>query len=433
MQYIQIRNYGEIEEEGFKLLGASTKRENESKIGFFGSGIKYTIAYLLRNNLFFKVYAGTNRINFDIKETTLRGQSFQKVLVNGEETSIATSWGEHWTRWMIFREIVTNAFDEDNFYIALTNEINPVPDRTTFYLKYEDFKEYYDNLSNYFRPELITETEESVILKDHPSPLNVFKKGIRVIEDKGYGRDNIISLFDYNIPCIDLNEERIASMWEVKWCVTKILTNLKDQKALQLIYDAILDNRRDIFEVQEVFSNIAEYHTLSTEWLDVLNKSEAKVLPDGHKEFIVEEKGDEYIEDNKIRFIPTPFADSVKRSFGDEFKGTFKSAEVDEDFILVEKTLSQQSSINEGLNLLMGKGIKLEIPIEVAIFKSKDVKTLVKNETLYICKDSLDDRLITTCVSLLIEGYIKNRYNVKDGTKEMQSACIELLAGFVVD
>lgn len=432
-KYIQIRNTGEIEPEGFKLLGASTKRQDENKIGFFGSGIKYTVSYLLRNNLFFGVYSGVEEIKFTLKETSLRGQEFNQIVVNGEETSVTTDWGAHWKRWQIFREIVTNAFDEEMFEISLTEDLNPVKGLTSFYLNYEDFKEYYDNLDKYFRPELINTTESSIIIKDSPSYINVFKKGVRVIDEEGYGKEDIISLFDYNLPDIDLNEERVASLWEVKWNATDVLTKLNNKEHLKVIYDAILDNRKDIFEVQEVFANISEYRRLSGDWLEVLNQEERKVLPDGHKDFLVEEKGEEYIKENKISFVPTPFVQTVKKSFGEKFTGTFKNEDVDEDFIVIEKTLSQQSLINEGIQALKGKGISFDFDVEIAKFRNKEVKTIAKNATVYISDEVLNSKLLTDCVSLLIEGYIKDRYKVKDNSKEMQSACFEVLTGLIIN
>lgn len=432
-KYIQIRNTEEIEIEGLKLIGASTKREDSSKIGFFGSGIKYTISYLLRNSLFFKVYSGINEVSFELKEVTLRDQVFNKILVNGEETSITTSWGENWKRWQIFREIITNAFDEENFDISLTETLNPIKDLTTFYVNYEDFKEYYDNLQDYFKPTLVKDLDASIILKDHPSPLNVFKKGIRVLDEKGYGKEPVISLFDYNIPNIDLNEERVASLWEIKWHVTDLLTHSQNQEYLKTLYDAVLNNRKDLFEVQEVLSNLCEYTKLSYEWLNILNSSEEKVLPDGHKSFFVEQKGEDYIQDNKIKFIPTPFVETVKRSFGDGFTGTFKSSEIDEDFVVIEKTISQQSLINESIQLLKNKGMILKLPVESAKFRNKEVQTLIKNETLYISEEVLNKRLLTSCVGLLIEGYIKDRYHAKDSSKEMQASCIELLVSLVIE
>jgi hypothetical protein len=51
MNYLLIENKGEIDINALILMGGTTKREDESKIGFFGSGNKYAIALLLRERL----------------------------------------------------------------------------------------------------------------------------------------------------------------------------------------------------------------------------------------------------------------------------------------------------------------------------------------------------------------------------------------------
>ena len=51
MKIIKITSKGEIDERAFSLLGASSKRDDNTKIGMFGSGLKYSLAYLLRKEI----------------------------------------------------------------------------------------------------------------------------------------------------------------------------------------------------------------------------------------------------------------------------------------------------------------------------------------------------------------------------------------------
>ena len=44
MNYLMIENKGVLDTEALVLIGASTKRDEEGKIGFFGSGNKYALA-----------------------------------------------------------------------------------------------------------------------------------------------------------------------------------------------------------------------------------------------------------------------------------------------------------------------------------------------------------------------------------------------------
>lgn len=50
MNYLKISNKGLLDVEALTLLGASSKRGDNTKIGMFGSGNKFSLAYLLRNN-----------------------------------------------------------------------------------------------------------------------------------------------------------------------------------------------------------------------------------------------------------------------------------------------------------------------------------------------------------------------------------------------
>ena len=54
-KYILVQNDEEIDILAFNLIGASTKRDDDNKIGFFGSGLKYSLAYALRNNIEIKI------------------------------------------------------------------------------------------------------------------------------------------------------------------------------------------------------------------------------------------------------------------------------------------------------------------------------------------------------------------------------------------
>jgi hypothetical protein len=66
--------------------------------------------------------------------------------------------------------------------------------------------------------------------------------------------------------------------------------------------------------------------------------------------------------------------------------------------------VTQQSLINEGIAALKEKGINIDSTVELVKFRNKDVKAIAKNETIYICENSFEDRLLTTCVKLLSEG-----------------------------
>ena len=76
MKYLKISNKTEIDVRAFSLLGACTKRGDNTKIGYFGSGLKYAIATLVRMKIPFEVYSGLNKITIETKPEDFRGQIF---------------------------------------------------------------------------------------------------------------------------------------------------------------------------------------------------------------------------------------------------------------------------------------------------------------------------------------------------------------------
>ena len=79
MNYIRIKNNGIIDAKALHLVGASTKRDDSSKIGQFGSGNKYALAYLLRNNYNVKVFAGTREIEIKSEVEQFRDKEFNVI------------------------------------------------------------------------------------------------------------------------------------------------------------------------------------------------------------------------------------------------------------------------------------------------------------------------------------------------------------------
>jgi len=110
--YLKITNKGNVVPEAFSLVGASTKRGNNSKIGMFGSGNKYSISYLTRKQYDFRIFTGKKEIVFTTVQRKLGEETFNVICINDKETSITSEIGHHWTLWQAIRELYSNAMDE---------------------------------------------------------------------------------------------------------------------------------------------------------------------------------------------------------------------------------------------------------------------------------------------------------------------------------
>jgi hypothetical protein len=112
MKYLKIQNDGVLDIRLVALMGGTTKANDKFKIGQFGTGLKYTLAFLFRNNLDFKIFAGNDEINIYTENETIKEDLFEIICINGNRTSITTKMGAEWSAWMIIRELWCNALDE---------------------------------------------------------------------------------------------------------------------------------------------------------------------------------------------------------------------------------------------------------------------------------------------------------------------------------
>ena len=104
-QYIMIRNKGKIIPQDIILMGSSTKRGDETKIGQFGSGSKFSLSWLLRNDCKPSIYSGKEEISIETRMVEHRGHPRDVIYVAGENTNITTELGLKWTCWMALREL----------------------------------------------------------------------------------------------------------------------------------------------------------------------------------------------------------------------------------------------------------------------------------------------------------------------------------------
>ena len=137
-------------------MGASSKRGDNTKIGQYGSGNKYSLAYLLRNNYEVTIMAGNFQVFLTTKRKKFRDKEFDIILVDGKETSITTEFGKDWGLGQAIRELYCNAIDEGGHTMEFVKEIVPESDKTSFYIKSrEEITSYVSNFDDYFAENII--------------------------------------------------------------------------------------------------------------------------------------------------------------------------------------------------------------------------------------------------------------------------------------
>lgn len=277
-KYLEITNEGEVELYGLTLLGASSKENDATKIGFFGSGNKYAISCLLRNNIPFKIYSGLEEVLIETKPVNFREETFEQIIINNQPTSFTTRMGPKWEIWFALREFVCNALDEGEANpTKLVEAIVPEEQKTKIYVETTSHQvaDFAKNLDQYILNgktnivEIVpSSTFGSIQVLEKPilTPLKIYRKGIRVFE----GSDTQISCFDYNVEKISINESRMVERsYEVLDIVLKVICDTQEKK----IPEKILQHKYS-YEFDKL-DNISSYKVLNESWYKAL---EGKII-----------------------------------------------------------------------------------------------------------------------------------------------------------
>lgn len=171
-------NKGEIDVRAITTFGVNVK-ESDSAIGYFGTGLKYAIAILLRKGCGITIYSGIEAYHFNLEAADIRGKKFQVITMNDQPLGFTTEVGKNWELWQAFRELYCNTMDEDGY--MTTDLESPRYDRTLVVVHGHPLKEVYEQ-----RHEIILNTQPLLELAGaeiHPGESRfVYNKGIRVYE-----------------------------------------------------------------------------------------------------------------------------------------------------------------------------------------------------------------------------------------------------------
>lgn len=416
--YLKIKNDGLLDPKGLFLLGASSKRDDDTKIGRFGSGNKYALAYLLRNNYELQIFSGEEKIEIETRKEDFRGQEFHVIHINGEKSSITTEMGVDWVLWQAIREIYCNSIDEGGAEVKRVPFISPEKDETHFYIKVNDeIKEFLKNFDNYFtfRREPLYKSPRGSIFAKCGESANVYRRGVRCHESI------LGSIFDYDLPDLPINEDRMVrysiSVDNALW---NLVFGCTDKNIIRRVLHECCDGRKienDIYENANFNNPI-----FSTEFREVAIEGNFAPIS-----ALLMLRGDE-IKD--YTFLPTPvfkFISSKIEGFGERFnkKG---SAE----YILIEPNATQQNIIDNALLFLIDAGINVPYSIRLAQMKDKRVLGAAKESTNEIILSDISlTKGLKDVINTIIEEYIHLKYGVMDETRAFQTAVINEFIGYM--
>ncbi len=249
---IVFENDGPIDIRAIKTFGVNSKANKQSAIGYFGTGLKYAIAILLRHGHTITINTAGVQYKFDISKAKIRNDEFEIVTMNGEELGFTTELGKDWEMWMAFRELYSNMLDEDGHAYSAT--VFPVDeeDKTYICVTGDEIERLYLDRNNFFIDPAVfspisTHEEVDVYTKMTTGDMgNVFYKGVRVMQTRGP------ALYDYNHKIgLTLTEDRtIKDSWSTLWHLATHIATCQNKELIktmvmadQMLYEARLHFR----------------------------------------------------------------------------------------------------------------------------------------------------------------------------------------------
>lgn len=428
MKIIKITSKGEIDERAFSLLGASSKRDDNTKIGMFGSGLKYSLAYLLRKEIKFKVFSGYREVKFTTEEEIFRDKSFNRIYVNGKETSLTTDMGMDWQHWFVMREIYCNALDESEGSITIEEidsfeDVKPIEDFTSFFISVdEDFNTIINNWDDYFsenRKDLIFHDDKFNQIYAGGEKVLIYRKGIRC-----HSNTQTKALFHYDMSWININESRIiADDYDFRYNLVKFLKEIKDEK----IVHRILYNINDYWEKYLYWDCSWSF---SDSWKNII----------GDKYLIPFETAGLWDEEMKLLkgeyiVLPQSMIKSLKITFGADIKVIGENGVNDSkgDKKVIEILDKKQSfMIKEATTFLKEAGFDIKYPIKIVKFHNSNVLGQADDSVIYL-SEKLFNMGKRKLAAVIIEENEHNSTGWGDETREFQSHFIDLYLSSLED
>lgn len=411
MKYLKIQNDGELDIRLVALMGGTTKANDKFKIGQFGTGLKYTLAYLYRNNLDFKIFAGTDEIKLHTEKEFIRGEEFEIICINGNRTSITTKMGEDWLAWMIIRELWCNALDEGGAQKEISEQPAGEAGKTIFYLQLDNtIQQVLKEWDKYFihNQTPIFQTREYKVYPGGNS-LRFYKNGVLIHED-----EKEPALYSYDIANADINELREYrgnKTQPIVYCLSEM-----DQQHVTNFLDAATENH---FEYKMDWH---WYQSMGGGWKEAIGS--AKIITQKTLDTL-KARGSNI---DEVGLIVVP--ESLYRKLCDQFEGigaTSVAKGINDFYEDFDEKI--ESRIKQGLTILENCGYDFhpELEFKYGYFEDKTVlaQVHIKTKKVYVSKAFIQKPLVEV-VAMLIEENEHFNTGFQDESRSFQQHFINL-------
>lgn len=247
---VYFSNPGHMDLNMVRMMGVNVK-VSDTAIGYFGTGLKYGIATLLRTGHAITLKTNGRVHEFSAREKLIRGETFMACYMDDEMLPFTTALGKNWDVWQAYRELHSNTIDEFGTITDRAVGADTVIEVTGDAI----YREYLNRGEIFLMGKPIAKTSG---LEVHEGPTRaVYYRGVRA----GFMPKEL--RFAYNIlQPMTLTEDRtFESQFTVEWVLSKMIPMIEHRGVVSDIL-----SESDGFDQSLQFTNCA---SPSREFLDV--------------------------------------------------------------------------------------------------------------------------------------------------------------------
>lgn len=382
---ISFQNEGLIDLRAITTIGVSVK-EKEGSIGMFGSGCKYAIAVLLRENQKISIFRGKEEFKFTTKVEEIRGEPQNIIYMNDTPLGFTTHFGMNWTLKEAYRELASNTMDENGDIIR--KEVEPKENTTTIVVqgkKFADAAMLHGEIFLDITQEPLLEDENIQIFKKDGMHKGIYYRGIQVFDLKDFQGKFIYNLKTKNT---ELTEDRtLKHLSTAEYYAAHLWIKCKDED----LAHEWLDSDKESFEGSMTFYGV--FHTgISDVILDAVRERSK----------------------DKGAFINLHLFE--KCSEADKSLGNIETREPNDfEMKMIEKGIKFAKKANMNVD---------KYPIKVATTLGKGILGLAQNKTIYLSAE-IFTKGTSEVAKGLIEEWMHLEYKCNDCTREMQNILLD--------
>lgn len=276
MTAIVFTTKGLLDLKALQTFGINSKPNSSNPIGYFGTGLKYAIAVLLRNNIDISIWIGQKKYVFYCKKEEFRDKEFDFVYmkqykegfreaINWTHTQLpfTTELGKNWELWHAFRELesntrdengTTSAWNDNNPKFSLEELVFPEDYVTKIIVRGEKFADVWAKKDEIFLPKSIAVRDEiprKIQVINKPSDY-VYYRGLRVMKLPKP------SMYTYNIlEHLMLTEDRTVMYdYHVRQSIVDYIMKSNDEPLIHSV--AVLSKDDNYYETVLTFDEGTE-------------------------------------------------------------------------------------------------------------------------------------------------------------------------------